>query len=148
MIFQIPILKKVAFTYFEGNKLLTGNRSMMIWNLKVADNSVSNLNEYSWGCGEEQIRFSRLHRRYDFRNTPQRLIFTRDSLSGNGWKGRSEDFLDWVSFWIHSGVYRMYYIPSLNLSSESDIKLLEKISQETNEPEPSFRGIRIRKHIE
>ncbi|EMP05518.1 hypothetical protein LEP1GSC124_2159 [Leptospira interrogans serovar Pyrogenes str. 200701872] len=42
----------------------------------------------------------------------------------------------------------MYYIPSLNLSSESDIKLLEKISQETNEPEPSFRGIRIRKHIE
>ncbi|UOG56977.1 tetratricopeptide repeat protein [Leptospira noguchii] len=140
--------EKVAFTYFEGNKLLTGNRSMMVWNLKVEDNSVGNLNEYSWRCGEEQIRFSRLHRRYDFRNTPQRLIFTRDSLSGNGWKGRSEDFLDWVSFWINSGVYRMYYIPSLNLNSESDIKLLEKISQETNEPEASFRGIRIRKHIE
>ncbi|EMJ94414.1 hypothetical protein [Leptospira alstonii] len=140
--------EKVSFTYFEGNKLLAGNHSMMVWNLKVEDDSAGSLNEYSWGCGEEQIRFSRLHRRYDFRNTPQRLIFTRDSLSGNGWKGRSEDFLDWVSFWINSGVYRMYYIKSLDLNSESDINLLEKLSQETNEPEASFRGIRIRKHIE
>ncbi|AXR59609.1 hypothetical protein [Leptospira mayottensis] len=140
--------QKVSFTHFEGNKLLVGNRSMMVWNLKVEDNSPENLNEYSWSCGEEQIRFSRLHRRYDFRNTPQRLIFTRDSLSGNGWKGRSEDFLDWVSFWINSGVYRMYYVPSLNLDSESDINLLEKLSQETNEPGASFHGIRIRKHME
>ncbi|MBE8414827.1 tetratricopeptide repeat protein, partial [Leptospira borgpetersenii serovar Tarassovi] len=140
--------QKVSFTHFEGNKLLVGNRSMMVWNLKVEDNSPENLNEYSWSCSEEQIRFSRLHRRYDFRNTPQRLIFTRDSLSGNGWKGRSEDFLDWVSFWINSGVYRMYYVPSLNLNSESDINLVEKLSQETNEPGTSFHGIRIRKHME
>ncbi|TGM03090.1 tetratricopeptide repeat protein [Leptospira barantonii] len=140
--------EKVGSAYFEGNKLLTGTHSMMVWNLKVEDNSPGSLNEYSWSCGEDQIRFSRLHRRYDFRNTPQRLIFTRDSLSGNGWKGRSEDFLDWVSFWINSGVHRMYYIKSLDLNSESDINLLERLSQETNEPESSFRGIRIRKHIE
>ncbi|MGJ4753373.1 tetratricopeptide repeat protein [Leptospira kmetyi] len=140
--------EKVGSAYFEGNKLLTGTHSMMVWNLKVEDNSPGSLNEYSWNCGEDQIRFSRLHRRYDFRNTPQRLIFTRDSLSGNGWKGRSEDFLDWVSFWINSGVHRMYYIKSLDLNSESDINLLERLSQETNEPESSFRGIRIRKHIE
>lgn len=140
--------EKVGSAYFEGNKLLAGNHSMMVWNLKVEDNSPESLNEYSWSCGEDQIRFSRLHRRYDFRNTPSRLIFTRDSLSGNGWKGRSEDFLDWVSFWINSGVHRMYYTKSLDLNSESDINLLERLSQETNEPESSFRGIRIRKHIE
>lgn len=143
-----PNFQKVNFTYFEGNKLLVGNRSTAVWNLKVEDNSPGSLNEYSWSCGEEQIRFSRLHRRYDFRNAPQRLIFTRDSLSGNGWKGRSEDFLDWVSFWINSGVHRMYYVPSLNLNSESDINLLEKLSQETNESGTSFHGIRIRKHME
>lgn len=143
-----PNFEKTGAAYLEGNKLLTGNRSLMVWNLKVEDNSPGNLNEYSWSCGEDTIRFSRLHRRYDFRNTPERLIFTRDSLSGNGWKGRSEDFLDWVSFWINSGVQRMYYIKSLDLNSESDINLLEKLSQETNDPEPSFRGIRIRKHIE
>ncbi|TGN00573.1 tetratricopeptide repeat protein [Leptospira yasudae] len=143
-----PNFEKVGSAYFEGNKLLTGNHSMMVWNLKVEDNSPGSLNEYAWSCGEDQIRFSRLHRRYDFRNTPSRLIFTRDSLSGNGWKGRSEDFLDWVSFWINSGVHRMYYTKSLDLNSESDINLLERLSQETSEPESSFRGIRIRKHIE
>ncbi|RHX91855.1 tetratricopeptide repeat protein [Leptospira stimsonii] len=143
-----PNFEKIGSAYFEGNKLLTGSHSMMVWNLKVENNSPESLNEYAWTCGEDPIRFSRLHRRYDFRNTPQRLIFTRDSLSGNGWKGRSEDFLDWVSFWINSGVHRMYYIKSLDLNSESDINLLEKLSQETSEPESSFRGIRIRKHIE
>lgn len=143
-----PNFEKIGSAYFEGNKLLSGDHSMMVWNLKVGDNSPGNLNEYYWSCGEDQIRFSRLHRRYDFRNTPQRLVFTRDSLSGNGWKGRSEDFLDWVSFWINSGVNRMYYIKSVDLNSESDINLLEKLSQETNEPESTFRGIRIRKHIE
>ncbi|MBM9499995.1 tetratricopeptide repeat protein [Leptospira sp. 201903071] len=143
-----PNFEKIGSAYFEGNKLLTGSHSMIVWNLKVDNNSPGSLNEYAWNCGEDQIRFSRLHRRYDFRNTPQRLLFTRDSLSGNGWKGRSEDFLDWVSFWINSGVNRMYYIKSIDLNSESDINLLEKLSQETNEPEASFRGIRIRKHIE
>lgn len=119
--------------YYEGSKVLEAKSSLLIWNLKVSSNSANGLRDYEWSCGNDTISFRKAKRRLDFRNLPDRIVFTKDSLSGTGWGDKSEDFLDWSRYWLSAGTSRLYYVKSWNPESESDINLLERLAVENGD---------------
>ncbi|WP_246032101.1 tetratricopeptide repeat protein [Leptospira fluminis] len=134
--------------YFDGVKLLPGKSALLVWSLGTSGKGGNRLREYEWGCGEGSVSFKKMKRRMDFRNLPDRILFTKDSLSGSGWGNKSEDFLDWTRFWLSAGTHRMYYVPSWNSGSESDINLTERFAHENGESIPGTRVLKLVRHLE
>lgn len=134
--------------YFDGVRLLPGKSAMLVWNLGAYGKSPGGLKDYEWSCGKSSVSFRKLKRRIDFRNLPDRILFTKDSLNGSGWTDKSEDFLDWTRFWLSAGTHRMYYIPNWDPSSQSDISLAEKFAHETGDSVFGPKVLKLVRHLE
>ncbi|PJZ67162.1 tetratricopeptide repeat protein [Leptospira wolffii] len=134
--------------YYDGSKLLQAKSSLLIWNLKVSSKSPNGLRDYEWSCGNESISFRKAKRRLDYRNLPDRMAFTKDSLSGTGWGDKSEDFLDWARYWLSAGTSRLYYVKSWNPESESDINLMERLASENGDANFGNRVLKMVRNAE
>ncbi|PJZ77791.1 tetratricopeptide repeat protein [Leptospira neocaledonica] len=134
--------------YYDGSKLLQGKSALLVWNMKVTSKSPNGLRDYEWSCGSDSISFRKAKRRLDFRNLPDRIAFTKDSLNGSGWGDKSEDFLDWARFWLSAGTSRLYFVKYWNPESESDINLLERLANENGDPNLNSRVLKMVRNAE
>ncbi|TGK06896.1 tetratricopeptide repeat protein [Leptospira semungkisensis] len=140
--------QSIPLQYYDGVKVLQARSSLLLWNIKVSAKSPNGLRDYEWSCGPDSFAFRKMKRRLDFRNLPDRIVFTKDSLSGSGWGDKSEDFLDWARFWLSTGTSRLYYVKSWNSDSESDINLLERLSTENGDPNLNSRVLKMVRNAE
>ncbi|PJZ68348.1 hypothetical protein CH373_17465 [Leptospira perolatii] len=142
------VWKSFSAPFFDGIKLLPGKSALLIWNLNASVKSNEGIADYEWTCGGSTVSFKKLRKRFDIRNVPDRIVFTREALkSGNSYY-HAKDFLYWARFWLSSGTSRVYHIDTWSPSDESDIMFLEKLSVEEGETPFGPKVLKILRNLE